>query len=145
MAPLPEDAAEQVAKMRNLEQDILAAVDRMVGSDRGGGGGGGGANNHKSSTMSVAERAKDPATVARTGMSRLRRELQELEAIAEEQDRPSDRTLVLEALAERTESHDNIRQMLRDATLEAGGCLSLSLSGGARRVPRPHHTSPSRV
>ena len=142
MAPLPEDAAEQVAKMRNLEQDILAAVDRMVGSGRGGGGGG--ANNHKSSTMSVAERAKDPATVARTGMSRLRRELQELEAIAEEQDRPSDRALVLEALAERTESHDNIRLMLRDATLEAGGCLCLCLSLRGR-ASLPHHTPPTHV
>ena len=52
-------------------------------------------------------------------MSRLRRELQELELIAEEQDRPADRAKVMDALAERTESHDSIRQILRDATLEA--------------------------
>ena len=105
MPPVPEDAAEQVAKIRALEQHILAAVDRMVGN--GGRMAGGGANNNHSanragSALSVADRAKDPATMARTGMSRLRRELQELEAIAEEQDRPADHTGA-EALAERTE------------------------------------------
>ena len=50
-------------------------------------------------------------------MSRLRRELQELELIAEEQDRPADRTMVMDALAERTESHDSIRQILNSSSL----------------------------
>ena len=52
-------------------------------------------------------------------MARLRRELGELEAIVEEQARPADRSACLEALAERRESHDSIRQILRDATLRA--------------------------
>jgi protein transport protein SEC20 len=52
-------------------------------------------------------------------MSKLRRELGELEAIAEEQARPADRIASIEALAERRESHDSIRQILRDATLRA--------------------------
>mmetsp|Transcript_7942 Transcript_7942/g.19705 ORF Transcript_7942/g.19705 Transcript_7942/m.19705 type:complete len:361 (-) Transcript_7942:82-1164(-) len=118
MPPLPEDAAEQVRIMRAVEQDVLAAVDRM-GSGAATGGTLALGGRKSSGSMTVAERANDPATVARTGMSRLRRELQELEAIAEEQPRPADRELTLHALAERAASLDALRQILRDATLAA--------------------------
>lgn len=120
MSPLPEDAAEHVRKMKSLEQGILAAVDQMLGRHAAPSGGPnvvpGAASEGR---MTMAERARDPSTVARTGMSRLRRALTELEAIAEEQDRPSDRAAVLEAVAERTASHDGVRQIVRDATIEA--------------------------
>lgn len=114
MAPssaLPSDAAEQVRKMRELEREVLAAVDKVSGRSVSSAG--------ATSRAGVDARARDPATAARVGMSRLRRELQELEAIAEDQERPSDRAATLDALAERVESHDSIRQILRDALLRA--------------------------
>jgi hypothetical protein len=55
-AALPSDAAEQVRKIRALEQEVLAAIDGIVGT-----------RNASGSTLSVAERARDPATVGRTG------------------------------------------------------------------------------
>ena len=117
MASLPPDAAEQVRKIKVLERDVLAAIDRVVD----GSGGAPSTSGRPPSSTATDRRARDddPAHVARTGMSKLRRELGELEAIAEEQARPADRIASLEALAERRESHDSIRQILRDATLRA--------------------------
>ena len=115
MASLPPDAAEQVRVMKALERDVLAAIDRVVV-----GGGGGAPSTSGSQRRQGRDRwGDDPAHAARTGMARLRRELGELEAIVEEQARPADRSACLEALAERRESHDSIRQILRDATLRA--------------------------
>ena len=115
MASLPPDAAEQVRVMKALERDVLAAIDRVVG-----GGGGGAPSTSGSQRRQGRDRwGDDPAHAAKTGMARLRRELSELEAIVEEQARPADRSDCLEALAERRESHDSIRQILRDATLRA--------------------------
>ena len=114
MAPssaLPSDAAEQVRKMRELELEVLAAVDKVSGGSVSSAG--------STSRVGVDARARDPAMAARVGMSRLRRELQELEGIAEDQERPSDRAAALDALAERVESHDSIRQIFRDALLRA--------------------------
>ena len=117
MASLPPDAAEQVRKMKALERDVLAAIDRVVD----GSGGAPSTSGRPPSSTATDRRGRDddPAHVARIGMSKLRRELGELEAIAEEQARPADRSASLEALAERRESHDSIRQILRDATLRA--------------------------
>lgn len=117
MASLPPDAAEQVRKMKALERDVLAAIDRVV--DGSGGAPSTSGRPPSSTATDRSRRDDDPAHVARTGMSKLRRELGELEAIAEEQARPADRIASLEALAERRESHDSIRQILRDATLRA--------------------------
>lgn len=115
MASLPPDAADQVRVMKALERDVLAAIDRVVV-----GGGGGAPSTSGSQRRQGRDRwGDDPAHAARTGMARLRRELGELEAIVEEQARPADRSACLEALAERRESHDSIRQILRDATLRA--------------------------
>ena len=114
MAPssaLPSDAVEQVRKMRELELEVLAAVDKVSGGSVSSAG--------STSRVGVDARARDPAMAARVGMSRLRRELQELEGIAEDQERPSDRAAALDALAERVESHDSIRQIFRDALLRA--------------------------
>jgi len=60
-AALPSDADDQCRKIRALEQEVLAAIDRIVGT-----------RNASGSTLSVAERARDPATVARTGRAWLR-------------------------------------------------------------------------
>ena len=115
MASLPPTPREQVRVMKALERDVLAAIDRVVG-----GGGGGAPSTSGSQRRQGRDRwGDDPAHAAKTGMARLRRELSELEAIVEEQARPADRSACLEALAERRESHDSIRQILRDATLRA--------------------------
>ena len=108
---LPADAAAQVARMKELERGILAAVDRVAG--------GGGAASSSSFAAGGGKMKRDPAHLARVGMSKLRRELRELEGIAEEQDRATDRAAVLDALEQRVASHDGIRRILRDATLEA--------------------------
>ena len=97
--------------MRELELEVLAAVDKVSGGSVSSAG--------STSRVGVDARARDPAMAARVGMSRLRRELQELEGIAEDQERPSDRAAALDALAERVESHDSIRQIFRDALLRA--------------------------
>lgn len=92
--------------MRALERDILAAADRVASASAAG-------------PAPAPAGAKDPASAARTGLERLRREILELEAIAEEQARPSDRAATLDALAERVASRDAVRDILRDAVLRA--------------------------
>ena len=100
---LPADAAEQVRALKTLERAILAEADRAA---------------------SNSARSVDAASRARAGsLSRLDRELRELEAIAEEQVRPGDRAAVLGALAERVAARDAVRQMLRELAVRGSGDL----------------------
>ena len=57
--------------MKELERGILAAVDRVAG--------GGGAASSSSFAAGGGKMKRDPAHLARVGMSKLRRELRELE------------------------------------------------------------------
>ena len=100
---LPADAAEQVRALKTLERAILAEADRAA---------------------SNSARSVDAASRARAGsLSRLDRELRELEAIAEEQVRPGDRAAVLGALAKRVAARDAVRQMLRELAVRGSGDL----------------------
>jgi hypothetical protein len=125
---LPPEAAEQVRVLKSLERAILVQADRAAGGSGPLG------------TLDARDPAwtSDAASRARGGLSlaRLDRELRELEALAEEQVRPVDRSAVLAALAERVAARDAVRQMLRELAVRAGDFLSAERrAGGARGAP----------
>ena len=110
---LPPEAAEQVRVLKSLERAILVQADRAAGGSGPLG------------TLDARDPAwtSDAASRARGGglsLARLDRELRELEALAEEQVRPVDRSAVLAALAERVAARDAVRQMLRELAVRAG-------------------------
>jgi len=121
---LPPEAAEQVRVLKSLERAILVQADRAAGGSGPLG------------TLDARDPAwtSDAASRARGGLSlaRLDRELRELEALAEEQVRPVDRSAVLAALAERVAARDAVRQMLRELAVRAGTSSPQSDARAAR-------------
>ena len=121
---LPPEAAEQVRVLKSLERAILVQADRAAGGSGPLG------------TLDARDPAwtSDAASRARGGLSlaRLDRELRELEALAEEQVRPVDRSAVLAALAERVAARDAVRQMLRELAVRGGTSSPQSDARAAR-------------